>query len=180
MFLVVTLTIAIFVVLFINVAISPKVCKVLLGTTGAVAFIGGLFFYGAIFAEQDVVMAVAKTCYVTCMQFLGESPYELLQDTLSEYADRRYELTMTILCFCGLFTTAGTAIAAIGSKFLAKLRVRFRASTPLAVIRPLNNETLEFARELVEDLHQAVVFVDPAPDPAIAEAAEDVGKLCFN
>ena len=105
MFLVVTLTIAIFAVLLINVAISPKVCKALLGTTGAVAFIGGLLFYGNIFASQGTVLAVAQTCYITCMQFLGESPYEILQSFLDD-ADVRYHIIMNILCFCGLFTTA--------------------------------------------------------------------------
>lgn len=178
MFLVVSLTIAIFLILFINVAISPKVAKILLGFTGAVAFIGGLFFYGSVFATGGAItsLSVVQTCYITCLQFLGESPYEIMQAFMEESTDF-HQFIMTALCFCGVFTTAGTAIAAIGSKFLRKLRVRARFATPLAIITPLNNETLSFARELIQERHHLVVFVEEAPDPASQEAAEALGCL---
>ena len=96
MFLVVSLTVAIFLLLFFYVAISPKASRILLGATGAVAFIGGLFFYGAIFASGDTTLAVVQTCYVTCLQFLGESPYEIMQSFVDE-ASVKYQLIMTIL-----------------------------------------------------------------------------------
>ena len=176
MFLVVSLTIAVFLILFVNVAISPKAAKILLGFTGSVAFIGGLFFYGSVFASGDTALAIVQTCYVTCLQFLGESPYEIMKEFLDDAA-LKYQILMTILCFCGVFTTAGTAIAAIGSKFLRKIQVWARFATPLAIITPLNSETLEFARELVQDQRQLVVFVDEAPEPSCVEAAESLGCL---
>lgn len=174
MYLVVGLTIAIFFVLFINVAISPKVAKILLAITGGIAFLGGLVFYGMIFSEGDTFLAVIQTCYITCMQFLGESPYEIMKDALGE-ASLSQEIIMTILCFCGVFTTAGTAISAVGGRLLRKIRVWIRFETPLSIIRPLNAETLEFARELIQDKRELVVFADEAPDPAMVEAAEQLG-----
>ena len=174
MFLVISLTLAVFIILLINVAISPKATKYLLALTGGIAFVGGLLFYGWVFSNGDTTLAVLQTCYITCLQFLGESPYEIVQSFVEGY-ELKHQIIMTILCFCGVFTTAGTAIAAIGSKFLRKIQVWARFGTPLAIIRPLNNETLEFARELVQDRHQLVVFVDESPDPACVEAAEELG-----
>ena len=176
MFLVVSLTIAVFIILFFNVAISPKAAKRLLAVTGGIAFIGGLFFYGWVFARDDTGLAVLQTCYITCLQFLGESPYEIMAAALGE-ATLIQEIIMTALCFCGVFTTAGTAIAAVGSKFLQKIRVWASYHTPLSIIFPLNKETLEFARELVQDKKELVVFVAETPNSSCVEAAEQLGCI---
>lgn len=178
-FPVIFFTLVIYLALFVNVAVSPKNAKRLLALTGAVALIGGLVFYSRCFSyeySQNPFMAIMQTCYIVCLQFLGESPYEIMQAFLED-TDLRTQLIMTVLCFCGVFTTAGTAIAAIGSKFLRKIRVWLQWRTPLAIIQPLNPETLEFARELIQDKQDLVIFADETPDPACVEAAEQLGCL---
>lgn len=169
-------TVAVYLALFIQIALSPKLSKKLIAGAAILAVSCGFIFYGYCFAEihENPVLAIAQTCYAVFLQFLGEGPYEILSES-APMQQIGAQIILNTLCFLGIFTTAGAAISAIGANFLRKLRLYLNKKQDIAIIQPLNPKTLEFARELTGKKKVMVVFVDENPDSSCVEAAQELG-----
>ena len=171
-------TAAVCAALFVLIALSPAVTRRLIAGAGTVAVVCGFLFYGYCFASinENSLLAVIRTCYAVFLQFLGEGPYEILsgEDVLQQVVP---QIILNTLCFLGVFTTAGAAISAIGGNFLRKLRLHLQWKRNIAIIQPLNSQTLDFARELIQQKNLLVVFADSNPDPAYEESAHELGAM---
>ena len=171
-------TAAVCAALFVLIALSPAIARRLIAGAGIVAVVCGFIFYGYCFASinENALLAVIRTCYAVFLQFLGEGPYEILsgEELLQQTGP---QIILNTLCFLGVFTTAGAAISAIGGNFLRRLRLRLQWNRDIAIIQPLNPQTLEFARDLTARKNTIVIFADESPDGTCAEAAQELGCL---
>ena len=171
-------TVAIYLALFVNVAFSPKISKRLIAIAGTVVIICGLVFYSFCFASScdHLALAILKTCHAVLQLFIGENPLAAVSDSpLLEKVF--FQVASSALGFLGVFTTAGAALSAIGAGFLRKLRLFLRRKQDVAIVRPLNNKTLAFARELNAKKQTIAVFVDENPDASCVEAAQEFGSV---
>lgn len=169
-------TIAIYLALFFHVAFKPKISRKLIGGAAVAALVVGLVFYGICFASisDNTVLAVLNTCSAVCKLFVGEgSAGAIAASPLMEYV--LVQIIFSTLSFLGIFATTGAAVSAIGAGFLRQLRLRLQRKKELAVITPLNANTLAFARALTQTNRTAVVFVDKAPSPDSMSAAVSMG-----
>ena len=171
-------TVAIYLALFVHVAFSPKLSKRLIFASGTVAIVCGLIFYSICFAStcDNLALAILKTCHAVLQLFIGENPLTIIGD--SPLLERVvFQVASSALGFLGVFTTAGAALSAIGAGFLRKLRLFFQRKQDVAIIQPLNNKTLAFARELNDKKQTIVVFVDENPDASCVDAAQEFGSV---
>lgn len=176
--LIISGTAAVCAALFFLIALSPAVAKRLIAGAGIIAVVCGFLFYGYCFAviHENPMLAVIQTCYAVFLQFLGEGPYEILSES-APMQQTAAQIILNILCFLGVFTTAGAAISAIGGNFLRRLRLRLQWNRDIAILRPLTPQTLEFARDLMAKKNTFVIFVDDSPDATCVEAAQESGCL---
>ena len=171
-------TLAIYLALFVHVAFSPKFSKKLIAAAGAVVIVCGLVFYSICFssAYDNLGLAILRTCHAVLQLFIGENPLEIIGD--SPLLERPvFQIASSALGFLGVFTTAGAALSAIGAGLLRKLRLFFQRKQDVAIIQPLNNKTLSFARELNAQKKTIVVFVDENPDASCVDAAQEFGSV---
>lgn len=169
-------TVAIYLALFFHVAFSPKFSRRLIAGAAAAALVCGLIFYGICFASicDNVILAILKTCYAVCRLFVGEGSADALAGSpLMEYDF--VQIVFSALSFLGIFATAGAAISAIGAKFLRSARLYLQRRKALAVIHPLNPDTLRFARKLIDEKNAVVVFADENPDADCLSTAASLG-----
>ena len=169
-------TIAIYLALFFHVAFTPKISRKLIAGAAVAALVVGLVFYGICFAslEDNGILAVLNTCSAVCKLFVGEgSDDAIAASPFMEYAF--VQIVFSALSFLGIFATTGAAVSAIGAGFLRQARLYLQRKKGLAVITPLNPNTVAFARELAEESNLSVVFVDETPDSDCVSAANDIG-----
>ena len=169
-------TIAIYLALFFHVAFKPKISRRLIGGAAAAALVVGLIFYGICFASlgDNTVLAVLNTCSAVCKLFVGEGSADAIAASpWMEYAF--VQIVFSALSFLGIFATTGAAVSAIGAGFLRRARLYLQRKRNLAVITPLNANTVSFARELTEAGNTSVVFVDETPDPDCVNTATAIG-----
>ena len=169
-------TIAIYLALFFHVAFKPKISRKLIGSAAAAALAVGLVFYGICFAtiSDNAVLAVLNTCSAVCKLFVGEGSADAIAASpLMEYAF--VQIIFSALSFLGIFATTGAAVSAIGAGFLRQAQLRLQRKKGVAVVTPLNPNTVAFARELAEQHNTAVVFVDETPNPDCMSTAVSLG-----
>ena len=169
-------TIAIYLALFFHVAFKPKISRKIIGGAAAAALVVGLIFYGVCFASLDdnVVLAVLNTCSAVCKLFVGEGSADAIAASpWMEYTS--VQIVFSALSFLGIFATTGAAVSAIGAGFLRQARLYLQRRKNIAVITPLNTNTVAFARELMDAGSTSVVFVDETPDTDCLSAAGDLG-----
>ena len=164
--LIITLwTAALFLAVFINLAASPKISNRIIAVCAVITAIGGLLIYGSCYAAllDNALLAVLRSAFSVCTLFLGENGYDLICDApLMQYA--WVEAVFWILQFMGVFAATGAAVSVIGARFLRRLRLYVNRRKKLAIIYHVSQETVSFARQLLEDRHNAILFVDDAPD----------------
>lgn len=169
-------TVAIYLALFFHVAFKPKISRKLIAGAAGFSIVVGLIFYGYCFStiEGPWLLSVLKTCSAVCKLFVGEGSADAIEASpLVKYTF--VQIVFSILSFLGIFTTTGAAVSAIGAGFLRQARLFFQRNKDLAVITPLNNNTLAFARELTEQCNNSVVFVDKTPGADCIAAANALG-----
>ena len=171
-------TVAIYLALFVHVAFSPKLSKKLIAAAGSIVIVCGLIFYSICFAStyDNLALAILRTCHAVLQLFIGENPLAIIEGSpLLERAI--FQVASSALGFLGVFTTAGAALSAIGAGLLRKLRLFLQRKQDVAIIQPLNNKTLAFARELNGKKQTIVVFVDENPDASCVDAAQEFGSV---
>ena len=168
-------TVAIYLALFVLVAISPKACRKLIAGIASATVVVGLAFYGFCLSTihpNNPLLAMIKTCHAVLLQFLGDVPEDLIKNA-AIMDNVTIQILIRSLCFLGVFSTTGVAFSTLGAGLLRKLRVYFHRKKPVDILLPLNANTLEFARELVNEKGHMVVFVDD--DPTCPESAAELG-----
>lgn len=170
-------TVAIYLALFLLVAVSPKTSRKLIAGAATATVVFGLLFYGFCLASihpEHPLLAMIKTCHAVLLQFLGDVPEDLIKgaDIMQRVSS---QVIISALCFLGVFSTASAAFSAVGAGFLRKVRMYLWRKKSLAIVQPLNPNTLEFARELVTKKGCMVVFADKKPDRACLNGAMDLG-----
>ncbi|MBR2421422.1 MAG: hypothetical protein IKB09_03615 [Oscillospiraceae bacterium] len=178
MIMTVTGTVAVYLALFLLITLPHRRSKKLIAGTGIIAAAFGFLFYGYCFSaiHSNSVLAIAQTCYAVLLQYLGSTTYSLLSGSAPMQQPGAH-IILNILCFLGIFTTAGATISAIGTNFLQKLRLFIRRGKSIFLIYSLNPNTLSFARDLIASKDGFIVFVDEAPDMVSVKAAQKLGCL---
>ena len=164
-------TAALFLAVFINLAASPKLSNRIIAVCAVITAVGGLLIYGSCYATllDNPLLAVLRSAFSVCTLFLGENGYDLICDApLMQYA--WVEASFWILQFMGVFAATGAAVSVIGARFLQRLRLRVNHRKKLAILYHVSQETVGFARQLMEDPQNAVLFVDETPDSDCNEA----------
>lgn len=160
---------AVFLVLFINLALNPKISRRIIGFCALFTAIGGLIVYGTCYSSMiaNPLLAILRSVFSVCTLFLGESGYEqVCEAPLFQYV--AFEVFFWILQFMGIFSTTGAAVSVIGSRFLNKLRLYVLRRKPLSILYRVSQDTVEFGGELAESSRHAVLFIDESPDSACA------------
>ena len=164
-------TAALFLAVFINLAASPKLSRRIIGACAVITAIGGLIIYSSCFALllDNPILSILRSAFCVCTLFLGENCFELISEaSIMQHA--WVEACFWVLQFMGVFAATGAAVSLIGSRFLHKLRLYLNHSKHLSIIYHISEDTVNYARELLDDPKNAVLFVDEAPDANCAEA----------
>lgn len=169
-------TIAIYLALFTHVAFSPKISRSLIAFAAGFAVVIGLIFYGVCYAsvEENIILAILDTCQAVLQLFLGKAE-AVSGAPIMEYMFMK--ILFSALGFFGVFATTGAALSAIGAKFLRSVRLYFQRNKDLAVVHPLNANTLDFAKQLTAEKNCVAVFVDKAPAENLIQAAAELGCI---
>ncbi len=164
-------TAALFLAIFLNLAASPKLSNRIIAVCAVITAIGGLIIYSSCFASllDNPILAILRSAFCVCTLFLGENCFDLISEApLLQHS--WVEACFWILQFMGVFAATGAAVSVIGSRFLRRLRLYVGRGKHLSIIYHISEDTVSYARELLENPQNAVLFVDETPDADCAEA----------
>ena len=170
---VILITAALFVAVIVHLAAKPRYAARLAGYLCFIAAVGGLLYYGYGFASviSNLPMAILRSLVAVCGMFVGKSELSAIlaapgMDTIQA------QLVFQILHFFAFYATASATITTLGAEPLRKLRLWFARRGELHLIYGVNTDTIHFARMLLSQRGNSVVFVDDR-----AELTADVTKI---
>ena len=169
-------TAAAFAGIILHLALKPNAAKKTVIATVVVTAVAGLavYSYGYACVEDSLVTAVIQTVFAVCRIFIGEEAYaDIAAAPLA--ATAAFRAVFWLVHLMGFFSTTSVAIATLGAGALRRARLWLNRNRALAVIFGLNEDTVEFARHLVEQKKASPVFVDENPAEALTQSAEDMG-----
>lgn len=164
-----------FLSLILLLAAKPKISKKI--TVGAltIAGISGLLIYGYgyMVVSNNFCLAVLKALLAVCGSFVGKNEYSEI--SAAPFMDTMWmEILCTFIQICALYATASAVITSIGTEALKKLRLWLARRGTLNLIYGINEDALEFGKELSGRKQGAVVFV-AEHSPAAAAAISSMG-----
>ena len=169
---VVACTAILFFAMILQLAMKPKAVSVLTGVFIVVAACSGLYLYGRGYATlcPNGFIAVVRSLLAVCGMFVAK-----IDDSVVKSEAVWKQAWFWAAHLMALYATASTAVAAIGTEALMKLRMWLARWGDLHLIYGLTPSTLEFAKALLAEKKGSVLFVDAAPDGAMATAATKAG-----
>lgn len=175
---VITAIAAIFAAIMIQLAAEPRFSAKLTGAMLVIAALGGVFLYGFGYTclETSTPIAVVRGVLSVFGMFLGGMDFDVVEKTvLAAYPWIRGLFWFVHLA--ALYATASATIAAIGAEALKKLRLFLLHRGNLCIFYGVNPDAVDFARSLIAQTHDAVIFVDSHPDPACISSISQSGCL---
>lgn len=159
----------------INLMVKPEYLPRLLGVFVAITLVGGLIFYGIAFYELlgGGAQVVVRTIYAGFRIMIGENDYGDIADA-AILSGAVGQILYWLIHLLGLMTTAGAAIAAIGSSLIRNIRLHLYRSNSLSVVYGVGGKTVEFGRELMEEEKTTVVYVDRELEEAQKESITEM------
>ena len=168
--------VAAFVALTLLPAANPKLSKALSYATLGIGVVGGLLIYGYgyIVLTNNFLLASLKAVLAVCGAFLGNSEYESIA-AAPLMQTQWMQIICAIVQICALYATASAVISAIGTQAIKRLRLWLGRNGNLNLIYGINENALNFGKELVANKNGAVVFVFRQPNPSAIAASMDLG-----
>ena len=166
-------TAVLFLILILILAVKPSHSKKITFTTLAIAGISGLLIhtYGYLAVTENFVLAILKALLATCSSFVGGNRY-------GDFSSLPVMKTtwMQILCaaiqVCALYTTASAVITSLGTEALKKMRVWLFRRKNIHLIYGVNEDSLNFGRDLISRKEGLVIFVSSS-----ASAATEISTM---
>lgn len=170
------ITAVLFLLLILLLAAKPKVSKRI--TVGALTIAGVsgmlIYGYGYMVVTGNFWLAVLKALLAVCGSFMARNEYSAIS-SVPVMQTPWMQILCTFIQICALYATASAVITSIGAEMLKKLRLWLARRGPLNLIYGINQDALEFGRELVSKKQGAVVFVAEQSTPAAAAAISAMG-----
>ena len=166
---VILVTAALFSAVIIHLAAKPRYAARLAGYLCFIAAVGGLLFYGYGFASviDNVPMAIIRSLVAVCGMFVGKS--ELSAIISAPGMDKIHvQIVFQLLHFAAFYAIASATITSVGAEALRKLRLWLARRGALHLIYGVNADSISFARQLMAQSKDSVVFVDDRADLAAA------------
>lgn len=170
--------VAAFIALTLLPAVNPKLSKALSYTTLGVGVVGGLLIYGYgyIVLTDHFLLASLKAVLAVCGSFLGNSEYESIA-SVPLMKMQWMQIVSATVHICALYATASAVISAIGTQAIKRLRLWLGRNRNLNLIYGVNENSLNFGKELVEKKNGAVVFISRQPNSYAIDASMDLGCI---
>ena len=174
--LVMILTLILFLAIILLLAAKPRYAGRITRTFIVVACLGGLFFYGYGFAVtvDHFGLATIHALLAVCGMYVGKMDLNsIIAAPLMQHS--AMQLLFWIVHLLALYATASTAITTVGAEALRKLRLWLIRRGTLHLIYGVSDDTLDLAREILQQKRGSVVFVDTKADPGNAAAIAKAG-----
>lgn len=178
MWIIVLWVVAITAAIGINLVVKPEFLPKLLGVFVAITLVGGLIIYGVAFYEVlgGGAQVVVRTVYAGFRIMIGENDYGDIANT-AILSGAVGQILYWLIHLLGLMTTAGAAIAAIGSSLIRTIRLHLNRSNSLSVVFGVTDDTVEFGRELMEQEKTTVVYVEKNLEEAQKESITEMNCI---
>lgn len=174
--LVMILTLILFLAIILLLAAKPKYAGRITRTFIVAAGLGGLFFYGYGFAVtvDHFGLATIQALLAVCGMYVGKMDWNSIKAApLMQFS--AMQLLFWIVHLMALYATASAAITTVGAEALRKLRLWLVRRGTLHLICGVSDDTLELAREILQQKRGSVVFVDTKAAPGNAAAIASAG-----
>lgn len=171
-------TTGLFAAIMVCFAVPPKITKKLIGYFAGITAFGALLFYGygyAYNAECSFWVSVLRATFAVCRIFVGANAWD---DVKAAYMDEPVlQVLFWLLHLMGLFASASAVITALGSSILRKARLWALRRHNVSIIFGLNENTLDFGKELMECSSAPVLYVEQSPDNLLSMTVEHLGGI---
>lgn len=173
---------AIFLAIILCLAIPPKYTKKILSWIAIFSVISALCLYGYGYGytylygdTHTIVTGIIMTVFDTCRIIFGSNNWHAV---VAAYEGKiGWEIFFWIVHLLAMTTTVSAAIVSLGSELLKKIRLRILRKRDVAIIFGLNENTLDFGRELSENRKISVLYVDKNPESSLSILVERMGAL---
>lgn len=171
-------TAAIFAAIVLNLALKPRFIVRILGVATVITALGGLAIYGYGYAAtvDSIPLAIIKSTFAVCRIFTGGNFYSEIKDA-PYMAENWMQVIFWILHVFGLFAAVGTAMTTLGAKLMRQIRMFLSWRGDLSLIYGVNPDTVAFARKLMAEDKDSIVFIDATPDSSCTGAINTMGCI---
>ena len=160
-------SVIIFLVITICLAFPPRFTRKVLFWMAAGTALAALGIYGCGYTynyihqaedSRDLFLCVLHTVFDSCRIFGGSSNWAAIS---AAYHDKPYmESIFWVVHLLALTTSASAIIVSLGAKLLRRIRLWLLRLRNITLIYGLNENTLEFGRQLAKADKSAVLFID--------------------
>ncbi|MBR5301365.1 MAG: hypothetical protein IKU38_00845 [Clostridia bacterium] len=175
---IIVLTAACFFAAVLNLAVENRFRNRITGIFTAISIGMGILFYGYGFAHQLglSVLTVVRALFALCKMFGGSNELSAISD--APLFSHGWVLTVFWLVhFMAFYVTASTAIAAVGSKVIRRIRVMLLRRGVLVVIFGVNAQSVEYGSNQCDKKKQSVVFVGECSDASVEASVHAMGAV---
>lgn len=156
---------ALFTAFALHLAAKPRLASRLTLIATIVAVIGGLLIYGygMVATSDSLILGFIRTILAVCCMFIGEIDSSILEEA-PLFQSAWAQCLFWIINLIAFFATASAVVTTFGANALRKLRLWLSSRGELNVIFGLNENSLDFGKELMSRKNTMVVFVDSGSD----------------
>ena len=177
-FISIILTAALFLAAVLNLAINNRVRNMLSGFAAVSAAVIGIILYGYSYAYLTGLNAITviRSLFSVCRMFGGANEFEFVKAA-------PWFSSPVVVCifwlghFLAFYATASAAIATLGGRLLKLLRTEMLRRGDVYVIYGINENSVAYARRILDDGAPTVLFADDSADAALDSAINAMGGL---
>jgi len=176
--MIVTLSALFFLAMIMNLAAKPKFTRGLIGACTFLAAAGGILLYGIGFSYtlQEPVQMIIRTAFAVSRMYAGVNDFASVS-AASIFSSKIVVTIFWLLHLMAFYAMASATISAIGASALKKLKYWLQRYGASVIIFGINDDSVEFGRDLISKGTKNVVFVGAKADPALETAINGAGAL---
>ena len=173
-----------FVAIIVGIAFPPRYTKRILGWIAVITAIFALGMYGYGYAVMNSqngegqvnLLSILRTVFDSLRIFGGSQNWDKIKGAYQKYPVLS-ETVFWVVHLLAITTSAGTIITALGSRLLKRIRMSLMRWRDITLIFGLNEDTLDFGRELAKTDKSAILYVDHGEQAKYVTAVEQMGGL---
>lgn len=180
----------IFLAIILSLAIPPKHTKRVLGWIAVFTVTAALGLYGFGYGYKylnmtdntdiytkilHTVTSILRTVFDSCRIFVGSNNWSEVKEAYSEKYG--WEFIFWLVHLLAMTTSASAVIVSLGSGLLKIIRLRVLRMRNITLIFGLNENTLDFGRELAREEKNSILYVDNRSETRLHSSVDQIGAL---